>query len=142
MKKMNTVLIIVLLCMAVFMPAAASAKTYEEYGFWSQGCLNGAASALTVLYFPVKLGYGAFGTLSAGTVNLFSARYAAPTAEKIALTAAGGDWYITPRILLGEKKRSFVSAAAMTEVARQCLPILLINSWLAPIRSSSRLLEK
>ncbi|MCX5903765.1 MAG: hypothetical protein NTV89_09930, partial [Proteobacteria bacterium] len=51
--------------------------------------------------------YGAFGTLSAGTVNLFSARYAAPTAEKIALTAAGGDWYITPRILLGEKKLRF-----------------------------------
>jgi len=107
MKKIIGVLIIVLLCVTVFMPAIASAKTYEEYGFWSQGCLNGAASALTVLYFPVKLGYGAFGTLTAGTVNLFSARYAAPTAEKIAFTAAGGDWYITPRILLGEKQLNF-----------------------------------
>ena len=107
MKNIIGVLIIVLLCVAVFMPAPASAKTYEEYGFWSQGWLNGAASALTVLYFPVKLGYGAFGSLTAGTVNLFSARYAAPTAEKIALSAAGGDWYITPQILLGEKKLRF-----------------------------------
>ena len=107
MKRMNAVFIIILLSAVLFVPAIASAKTYEEYGFWSQGCLNGAASALTVLYFPVKLGYGAFGTLTAGTINLFSARYAAPTAEKIALTAAGGDWYITPQILLGEKKLHF-----------------------------------
>jgi hypothetical protein len=107
MKRINAVFIIILLSAVLFMSARASAKTYEECGFWSQGCLNGAASALTVLYFPVKLGYGAFGTLTAGTINLFSARYAAPTAEKIALSAAGGDWYITPQILLGEKKLHF-----------------------------------
>jgi hypothetical protein len=107
MKKIVGTLAIVLLCAAVFIPAPASAKTYEEHGFWSQGLLNGAASALTVLYFPVKLGYGAFGTLTAGTVNLFSARYAAPTAEKIGLSAAGGDWYITPQILTGEKELHF-----------------------------------
>jgi len=107
MKKINAALIVLLLSAALFMPAAASAKTYEEYGFWSQGCLNGAAAVLTVLYFPVKLGYGALGTLTAGAVNVFSARYAEPTAEKIALTAAGGDWYITPRILTGEKEFHF-----------------------------------
>jgi hypothetical protein len=107
MKKLNMVIIAVLLAAVVFVPAAASAKTYEEYNFWAQGFLNGAASALTVIYFPVKLGYAALGTLAAGTINLFSARYAAPTAEKTALTAAGGDWYITPQILLGEKKLHF-----------------------------------
>lgn len=107
MKKANLLPVIVLLSAVMILPAAASAKTYEEYNFWAQGCLNGAASALTVLYFPVKLGYGALGTLTAGTINLFSARYAAPTAEKIALTAAGGDWYLTPQILLGEKKLRF-----------------------------------
>ena len=107
MKKMNMVIIVVLLSTVVFVPAAASAKTYEEYNFWAQGCLNGAACLLTVPYFPVKLAYALFGTLAAGTINLFSARYAAPTAEKTALTVAGGDWYITPRILLGEKKLHF-----------------------------------
>jgi len=106
MKRASMLLIIVLLS-AVFFVSAASAKTYEEYNFFAQGCLNGAASVLTVPYFPVKLGYAALGVLTAGTVNLFSARYAEPTAEKIAVTAAGGDWYITPRILLGEKKLAF-----------------------------------
>ena len=111
MKRMNAVFIIILLSAVLFMPAIASAKTYEECGFFVQGCLNGAASILTVPYFPVKLGYAILGTLSAGTVNLFSARYAAPTAEKIAFTAAGGDWYITPRILLGEKQLNFSGCA-------------------------------
>jgi hypothetical protein len=106
-KIMKRALVIVLLSAVVFVPATASAKTYEECNFWAQGCLNGVASALTVPYFPVKLGYAALGTLAAGTINLFSARYAAPTAEKTALTAAGGDWYITPQILLGEKKLHF-----------------------------------
>ena len=104
---MKRALVIVLLSAVVFVPAAASAKTYEEYNFWAQGSFNGAACLLTVPYFPVKLAYALFGTLAAGTINLFSARYAAPTAEKTALTVEGGDWYITPRILLGEKKLHF-----------------------------------
>ena len=108
MKRLNAVLIIMLLSAALFMQAPASAKTYEEYGFWSQGCLNGAASALTVLYFPVKLGYAVPSERLLPEPLIYSARdMPRPQRKRPPSPSAGGDWYITPRILLGEKKLHF-----------------------------------
>ncbi|MCX5895331.1 MAG: hypothetical protein NTZ51_05830 [Proteobacteria bacterium] len=104
-KKLLLIGFISLLLLAL--PAQAPAKTYEECNFFTKGCLNGAATILSLPYFPVKLGYALMGTLTAGTLNACTLKYAEPVTEKIAIRAAGGDWYITPQILLGEKKLSF-----------------------------------
>jgi hypothetical protein len=102
------VLIISLIAVSVFMhPSVAPTATYEACNGPAKCGLFVASSLLTLPYFFAKMGYGVMGTFTAGTINFLSFRYAEPTAEKIAFKSAGGDWYITPQILLGEKKLEF-----------------------------------
>ncbi len=107
MKRMNLLFFIVLLSSAVFLPMTAQTKTYEECNVPAKAGLITASSLLTLPYFFIKMGYGVMGAFTAGTINFLSFRYAEPTAEKIAIKSAGGNWYITPQILLGEKKLEF-----------------------------------
>jgi uncharacterized membrane protein len=108
MNKKNA-LFIGLIAISIFMcPAMAPAAPYENCNLPAKSGLVAASAALTIPYFVAKMGYGFAGTLTAGAINFFSFRYAEPTAEKIAFKSAGGDWYITPDHLLGEKKLQFV----------------------------------
>lgn len=102
-------LLIGFIAISIFMcPALTPAKTYQDCNLPAKAGLVAASTVLTVPYFVAKMGYGFAGALTAGTINFFSFRYAEPQAEKIAQTSAGGDWYITPAILLGEQKLQFV----------------------------------
>jgi hypothetical protein len=108
---MNTKNSLLTFCIAtsIFMcPALAPAATYENCNLPAKSALIAASAVLTVPYFVAKMAYGFAGTVSAGAINFFSFRYAEPTAEKIAFKSAGGDWYVTPDNLLGEKKLQFV----------------------------------
>jgi hypothetical protein len=108
MKKKNILLIILTAIGIVICPAMAPAAPYESCNLPAKSGLVAASAVLTIPYFVAKMGYGFAGTLTAGAINFFSFRYAEPTAEKIAFKSAGGDWYITPDNLLGEKKLQFV----------------------------------
>ena len=89
-------------------PALTPAANYEDCNLPAKSGLIAASTVLTVPYFVAKMGYGLAGALTAGTVNFFSFRHAEPEAEKIAFKSTGGDWYITPDILLGERKLQFI----------------------------------
>lgn len=108
MNKTKILLIGIIAACIFILPAAAPAKTYEACSPVAKCGLGAASAILTIPYFIAKMGYGLVGSLTAGTINFFSFRYAEPTAEKIATKSAGGDWYITPKILLGEKKLEFI----------------------------------
>jgi hypothetical protein len=108
MNKKNALLICLIVISFCLYPALAPAATYENCNLPAKSGLLAASAVLTIPYFVAKMGYGFAGTVTAGAVNFFSFRYAEPTAEKIAFKAAGGDWYITPDHLLGEKKLQFV----------------------------------
>jgi len=102
-------LLISFIAISVFMcPALTPAATYENCNLPAKSGLIAASAVLTVPYFVAKMVYGFAGTVTAGTINFFSFRYAEPTAEKIAFKSAGGDWYVTPDHLLGDKKLQFV----------------------------------
>ena len=102
-------LLIGFIAISIFMcPALTPAATYENCNLPAKSGLIAASAVLTIPYFVAKMGYGLLGTLTAGTINFFSFRYAEPTAEKIAFKSAGGDWYVTPDHLLGDKKLQFV----------------------------------
>ena len=102
-------LLIGFIAIRIFMcPALTPAATYENCNLPAKSGLIAASAVLTIPYFVAKMGYGLLGTLTAGTINFFSFRYAEPTAEKIAFKSAGGDWYVTPDHLLGDKKLQFV----------------------------------
>ena len=107
----KSIFLIGLIAFSIFMyPAMAPAKTYEQCNTAAKCGLVTASSILTLPYCIVKTGYAFGGIVTAGAINLFSFRYAEPTAEKIAFKSAGGDWYITPDHLLGEKKLQFVGS--------------------------------
>lgn len=102
-------LIITSIVISIFMcPAQAPAKSFDQCNPAAQSGLATASALLTLPYFTVKMGYAFIGTLTAGAINFFSFRYAEPTAEKIACQSAGGNWYVTPANLLGEKKLRFI----------------------------------
>jgi len=108
MNKKNA-LLIGFIAISIFMcPAMAPAASYENCNLPAKGGLIAASAVLTIPYFVAKTVYGFAGTLTAGAINFFSFRYAEPTAEKIAFKSAGGDWYVTPDHLLGDKKLQFV----------------------------------
>jgi hypothetical protein len=108
MGKKNALLISFIVISIFMCPSLTPATTYEDCNLPAKSGLFIASSILTPPYFTAKMGYGLLGTLTAGTINFFSFRYAEPTAEKIASQSAGGDWYVTPDHLLGEKKLQFV----------------------------------
>ena len=108
MGKKN-VLLISFIAISIFMCSAmAPAASYENCNLPAKGGLIAASAVLTIPYFVAKTVYGFAGTVTAGAINFFSFRYAEPTAEKIAFKSAGGDWYVTPDHLLGDKKLQFV----------------------------------
>ncbi len=108
MGKENVLLISFIAISILMCPALTPAANYEDCNLPAKSGLIAASTVLTVPYFVAKMGYGLAGTVTAGAVNFFSFRYAEPTAEKIAFKSAGGDWYVTPDNLLGEKKLQFV----------------------------------
>ena len=108
MNKKNS-LLIGFIAISIFMcPALTPAATYENCNLPAKSGLIAASAFLTIPYFVAKTVYGFAGTVTAGAINFFSFRYAEPTAEKIAFKSAGGDWYVTPDHLLGDKKLQFV----------------------------------
>ena len=108
MKKKNSLLIGFIAISILMCPALTPAATYENCNLPAKSGLIAASAVLTIPYFVAKMAYGFAGTLTAGAINFFSFRYAEPTAEKIAFKSAGGDWYVTPDHLLGDKKLQFV----------------------------------
>jgi hypothetical protein len=108
MNKKNSLLTFFIATSIFMCPAMAPAATYENCNLPAKSGLIAASAVLTIPYFVAKMAYGFAGTLTAGAINFFSFRYAEPTAEKIAFKSAGGDWYVTPDNLLGEKKLQFV----------------------------------
>ncbi len=108
---MNNKIALIILWVALSMvmcPAQAQAKSFDQCNLAAQSGLATASALLTLPYFTVKMGYAFIGTLTAGAINFFSFRYAEPTAEKIACQSAGGNWYVTPDNLLGEKQLQFI----------------------------------
>jgi hypothetical protein len=97
-------------CVIVFISGKVFAKTYEDCNTMTKTGLYVASSLLTIPYFGVKAGYAILGTLAAGTINGVTGKRAEPYAETLAIKSTGGDWYITPRILLREKKLIFYGA--------------------------------
>ncbi len=112
---MNKTTALIISCVAIsiaLIPAAARAKSFEQCNPAAQAGLAAASALVTLPYFTMKMGVAIVGTLTAGAINFFSVRYAEPTAETIAGKSAGGDWYVTPDHLLGEKQLRFIGPVA------------------------------
>jgi len=105
MKKITVCLLIV--CVIFVISEKVLAKTFEECNTITKTGLYVASSLLTIPYFGVKAGYAIIGTLAAGAINGVTGKRTEPYAETLAIKSTGGDWYITPGVLLREKKLIF-----------------------------------
>ena len=69
--------------------------------------LSTASFVLNGPYFGLKLSYAVAGSIIAGTVNGLSFKKLDDFSESLATEAIGGDWFITPSILKGQRKLEF-----------------------------------
>ena len=90
--------------LAVARPGAAPAEST------SQDVAYGVGSVTTTLvYAPIKASFCLLGAVTSG----FTLPFAGPrTAEKVASTACGGTWAITPAALRGRESVRFVGGGA------------------------------
>ena len=89
-----------------------NAKTYSEItsssekAYWISGSI-----LITPVYFPVKCFYTGAGLLASGVVLIGSAGFAHDTALSMAKASIGGDWYIHPDYIMGNRKLHFFEPA-------------------------------
>ena len=81
-----------------------NAKTYSdltksEKAYWITGSV-----LITPVYLPYKCLYTGIGLVSSGVVLICSAGFAHDKALSMAKSSIGGDWYIHPDYLLGNRK--------------------------------------
>ena len=90
--------------LAVVRPGAAAAEST------SQDVAYGVGSVTTTLvYAPIKASFCLLGAVTSG----FTLPFGGPrTAEKVASTACGGTWMVTPAALKGREPIHFVGGGA------------------------------
>jgi hypothetical protein len=95
---------ITILLLAAAWPGAAAAEST------SQDVAYGVGSVTTTLvYAPIKASFCLLGAVTSG----FTLPFGGPrTAEKVASTACGGTWAITPSALRGREPVRFVGGGA------------------------------
>lgn len=95
-------IVIAALGAALLPPAAAAESTSQEV-------LYGVGSVTsTLVYAPVKASFCILGAVTSG----FTLPFGGPrTAEKVATTACGGTWAVTPAALKGKEPIRFVGGS-------------------------------
>jgi hypothetical protein len=107
MKKRMYGIMVCCSVLCLMLPAAANAKTYDECGFMAKTGLVLASVITTPLYFVCKLPLAAVGAAVSAPVNFLTMRYAYDFSANFALRTMCGDWYITPSVLLGDRKLQY-----------------------------------
>ncbi len=87
------------------------AKPYSQEGPAAKVGLVTASVLTSALYTPVKFVYATGGALVSGLDMGFSAG-SDSSARTIAKEAVGGDWYVSPNVLLGNQTLHFSGTAA------------------------------
>jgi hypothetical protein len=103
MSRVVQGIVIAALGAALLPPSAAADSTSQEV-------LYGVGSVTsTLVYAPVKASFCILGAVTSG----FTLPFGGPrTAEKVATTACGGTWAITPDALRGEDPVRFVGGSS------------------------------
>ena len=94
---------IVALVMVGGISIPAHAKTFSEVGPLGQIGLGLGSVVSSAVYTPLKLTTAILGVTAAGIVMMVTAGSANEGASNLAKSSLGGDWYITPDVLLGNK---------------------------------------
>ena len=100
-KKVLAFMIVILVVAGSSMPAHA--KAYSEVGPLGQVGLGLGSIVSSAVYTPLKLTTAILGVTAAGIVMMVTAGSANEGASNLAKSSLGGDWYITPDVLLGNK---------------------------------------
>ena len=94
---------IVALVMVGGISIPAHAKTFSEVGPLGQIALGLGSIVSSLVYMPLKLTNAILGTTTTGIVIMVTAGSATEGASNLAKANLGGDWYVTPDVLLGNK---------------------------------------
>lgn len=101
---------ILALALALAAPGRAMGNAsipYSDRGTGERVALATGAVASSVFYTPVKAIYAAGGTVAGGLVFLMSAGQSSTAAGRIIDRSTGGDWYIHPDHLTGNRSLHF-----------------------------------
>lgn len=93
--------------MACSCAQAATSLPYADRGVGGKTALVAGSAACSVLYTPVKAAYAVGGTLTGGLVFLMSAGQSSTAAGRVMARSTGGDWFVHPDHLTGNRKLVF-----------------------------------
>ena len=111
MRKIFVVLVLIS-CISFFVQGGflkdADAKTFSEHEPVGKTGLVAASVVSSAVYLPFKAAYAVLGGITGGLTYAVSMAKESEAANKIALNAFTGDWYIHPNILTKEEELNFI----------------------------------
>ncbi|MEK6766234.1 MAG: hypothetical protein AABY49_08440 [Planctomycetota bacterium] len=110
MRKIFVILLLIS-CISFFVQGSfikdADAKTFSEHKPAGKAGLVAASVVSSAVYLPFKAAYAVLGGVSSGLTYAVTMAKEAETANRIAVKAFTGDWYIHPNILTGSEELNF-----------------------------------
>ena len=91
----------------VSVPRDVDAKQFAEHTPAGKAGLVAASVVSSAVYFPFKAAYAILGGITSGLTYSVSLAKESETANRIAVKAFTGDWYIHPNILTSEEDLNF-----------------------------------